>query len=215
MSSWDAVSHFRSQQNFQRRTVMGITPTPNLRRALLEVCRAARATAVKRCSVRLDVWERPPDMLENHCERPSSRELPAYCDLGDSSHNGDDHGTKRQQYERQLAAIKAFELMNQGSESTLIDHDLVFDCLSPEAQKFVEDEIPGDFPTMFITADALTTGIRRAQQSPEIRDNIWAHKFPSAPTTKRGAIYIDPELDVFVVADTLTKVGREHVQLAG
>lgn len=108
---------------------MAITPTPNLRRPLLEICLDARAVALKHC-VRLDIWDRPRDTLEDYW-----------------------HSWQ---------------------------------------QKLVREEDTGT------------------------RGHDWAYQFPSGPKTKGGGfVYINPENDVFVAADTLTKTEREGLWVAG
>ncbi|KAK7999088.1 hypothetical protein PG991_014763 [Apiospora marii] len=214
----DTTTHFRSDQDRHRRTVMGVTPTPNLRRALLEVCHTSRAEALKRCTVRLDVWERPQDMLEDYLERLAPRDQAPDQGIRDTllyfSH---DRQAKSSDYNLRFSAIETVERWNQGSVLDSSDQRVVYRALSPKVQQFVRDKTR-DYSSIEppLTADALRAAIRRAQKSPKTRgDNIWAHKFPSAPTTKRGAIYIDPARDVFVVADTLPKKRREQAQLPG
>ncbi|KAK8045921.1 hypothetical protein PG996_013985 [Apiospora saccharicola] len=159
----DAATHFRFDGK-PRRAVMGITPTPNLRRPLFEVCFDARAAALKHC-VRLDVWERPADMLEDHWQSSvANRAL--------------DGSLEALEPDRQM---KSRELNGQAEHR--------------------EEE-----------------AARRSHQgvTAATAPFNWRYQFPSGPQTKRGGfVYLNPESDVFVAADPLTKRKRDGLRITG
>ncbi|KAK8137162.1 hypothetical protein PG984_005102 [Apiospora sp. TS-2023a] len=158
----DAATHFRFDGK-PRRAVMGITPTPNLRRPLLEVCLDARAAALKYC-IRLDVWERPADMLEDYWQNSVAN-------------TALDGSREALEPDRQM---KSRELNGQAEHR------------EEEAAR------------------------RRHQGAAATAPFNWRYKFPSGPQTKRGGfVYLNPESDVFVAADPLTKRKRDGLQITG
>ncbi|KAK8062703.1 hypothetical protein PG997_014800 [Apiospora hydei] len=182
----DAASHFK--HGF-RRAAMGITPTPNLRRALLEVNQASRTVALKHCSARLDVWERPPHMLEDG-------EPPAVgLDMSDEQ--------RRRVLRLYEAQDRAQELANRllgwGEELAADELQLIYDALKPIAQQRATDATN----EYLLSA---TTGL----YSPWARVP-WERPYGDTPvpTTRRGVVYLDPERDYFVTLTHFNKAARD------
>ncbi|KAK8054543.1 hypothetical protein PG994_009610 [Apiospora phragmitis] len=196
----DAASHFH---HWTRRAAMGLTPTPNLRRRpLLEISHAARTVALRYCPVRLDVWARPPHMLEDGTR--------VGLDTPDMERR-----RLLRAYERQDHAAEILGRLDGEWTRTAEGHQLVCMHLSPEAQEIIRDAASNN-----PSAKEIPTRVHRAYQSLLRRPGlyIWAcdpwhrpHTDPVVPTTKRGVIYIDPERDTFVTLSVkrVERVDRE------
>ncbi|KAK8029573.1 hypothetical protein PG993_010864 [Apiospora rasikravindrae] len=207
----DAASHFA---HGPRRAAMGITPTPNLRRALLEVNRVSRTLALRHCPVCLDVWERPPHMLEDDDDRASRAGL----DM-----TAAERRRELRLYEAQDRAQDLAErMLDRGETLTAAEQQLVYDNLGPRAQQ-IATAATADYlgalrqwtSATGPTDAAFSAGVRQAIQRQSMgKGHIWArssrpYEDRPVPTTRRGVVYLDPARDYFVTFKFLTKAKRD------
>ncbi|KAK7959358.1 tetracycline resistance protein s [Apiospora aurea] len=198
----DAASHFN--KGF-RRAAMGITPTPNLRHALLEVNQASRTVALEHCSARLDVWERPPHMLEDGEPPAVGLRMPE-----------EERRRVLRLYEAQDRAQElADRLLGWGEELTADELQLIYDALKPIAQQRVTDAT-NEYLLSAATGLSLYAPPSWPPEEAAFRYGLgeafwWTGSARYSPwaLVPRGVVYLDPERDYFVTLTHFNKAARD------
>ncbi|KAK7994785.1 hypothetical protein PG990_013558 [Apiospora arundinis] len=206
---------------------LGITPTPSLRRPLLAVSRAVRAMALERYyPVRLDVWARPPVMPQDTVEWPFE-DIP-HPERALASLYGEQHYVHQNMRFTQRGSRALGYTLTRGMRYSWHDAPEVKDAtkvLHPDAVDMVNETMwTWSTQVRSISADLrkFWSVLRQVRKRLLPQNRFWKHDFQGrrhvwpmrledaeVPTVKRGAVYLDPERDVFVNLDRVGKAARD------
>ncbi|KAK6836065.1 hypothetical protein PG987_006560 [Apiospora arundinis] len=194
---------------------------------LLAVSRAVRAMALERYyPVRLDVWERPPVMPQDTIEWPfEDIPHPERALAGLYSKQHDVHQNMR--FTRRGNRAEGYTL-TRGMRYSWHDAPEVIDAtkaLHPDAVDMVNETMwTWSTQVRSISADLrkFWSVLRQVRKRLLPQNRFWKHDFQGrrhvwpmrledakVPTVKRGAVYLDPERDIFANLDRVGKAARD------